>query len=114
MDDIDLNVYKKKLEERKTLTLEEMDKIKQASAPVSPDNSIGRLSRMDAINQKSIFEASMKNYRQRLDLIEKAFLRINSEEYGFCLNCEEFIGEKRLNSVPESPFCIRCMENKEG
>lgn len=114
MDDIDFNFYKNKLNARRLLTLEEMDKIKQASAPVAPDNSIGRLSRMDAINQKSIFEVSMKNYRQRIELIDKALLRINSKEYGFCLNCEEFIGDKRLSSVPESPFCIKCMENKES
>lgn len=110
MEELDIKAI---LTDRKLDTEEELKNIQESAAPVVPDVSIGRLSRMDAINQKSIFDASVANLKRRLEQIDRAFKRLENDEYGYCLMCEEEIGEKRLKAVPESPFCVRCMQSKE-
>ncbi len=51
--------------------------------------------------------------RNRLMLIEEAFTRMNDGSYGTCTNCGTVIGEKRLQAVPWTPFCIDCQELQE-
>lgn len=80
------------------------------SKPVSPDNAIGRLTRMEAINSKSINEASLAKSKQTLKSLEKALDAIESPEFGFCLHCEEPIAHKRLMIMPEASLCVVCAE----
>jgi DnaK suppressor protein len=110
----DLKFYKTLLEKRKLQAIEEIENIRVAAKPVKPDNAIGRLTRMDAITQKSIFDVSLANAKLRLEQIEQAFFRIDADDFGYCLSCEEEIGDKRLASVAESAFCIECMQHKES
>jgi len=51
--------------------------------------------------------------RNLLMQIEEAFVRMRSESYGVCTNCGATIGEKRLQAVPWTPFCIDCQELQE-
>jgi DnaK suppressor protein len=51
--------------------------------------------------------------RNLLMLIEEAFTRMNDGSYGTCTNCSTVIGEKRLQAVPWTPFCIDCQELQE-
>jgi len=51
--------------------------------------------------------------RNLLMQIEEAFVRMNKETYGVCTNCGATIGEKRLQAVPWTPFCIDCQELQE-
>jgi DnaK suppressor protein len=46
-------------------------------------------------------------------LIDEAFNRMNDGAYGVCTNCGTTIGEKRLQAVPWTPFCIDCQELQE-
>ena len=82
--------------------------------PVSLDEPIGRLSRMDAMQQQSMVQANRRTTRTRLTRIEAALRRHTNDEYGPCLECEEDIGYARLNAQPEAPFCIDCQGNKEA
>jgi DnaK suppressor protein len=81
--------------------------------PVSLDEPIGRLSRMDAMQQQSMVQANRRTTQTRLIRIEAALRRHASDEYGFCMGCEEEIGYARLKAQPEAPFCIDCQSNKE-
>jgi len=80
------------------------------SKPVSPDNAIGRLTRMEAINSRSINEASLAKSKQTLLALEKALAAIETEEFGECLHCEEPIPHKRLMIMPEASLCVACAE----
>lgn len=80
------------------------------SKPVSPDNAIGRLTRMEAINSKSINEASLAKSKQTLKSLEKALDSIESPDFGSCLHCEEPIAYKRLIIMPEASLCVVCAE----
>lgn len=42
--------------------------------------------------------------------VRAALQRINQEQFGICLHCEEDISVKRLNAVPWTPYCIECQE----
>ncbi len=86
----------------------EIELLKVSSQPVAPDNSIGRLSRMDAIAQKSVNEAALDHAKKRFVKIISALKRLNSEEYGYCLVCEDEISLQRLTAVPETTTCIDC------
>jgi DnaK suppressor protein len=81
--------------------------------PVSLDEPIGRLSRMDAMQQQSMVQANRRTARTRLTRIEAALRRYDSNEYGLCVDCEEEVGYARLKAQPETPFCIDCQHNRE-
>ncbi|MDG5468861.1 TraR/DksA C4-type zinc finger protein [Deltaproteobacteria bacterium IMCC39524] len=81
--------------------------------PVSLDEPIGRLSRMDAMQQQSMVQANRRTAQTRLTRIETALRRCADDDYGLCASCEEEIGYARLKAQPETPFCIDCQSNKE-
>ena len=76
--------------------------------PVSPDNAIGRLTRMEAINSKSINEAALKKAEQSLLKMERTLALIDAPDFGLCRECEEPIPFARLMVVPESNLCVQC------
>lgn len=84
------------------------------SQPVSLEEPIGRLSRMDAMQQQSMVQANRRTAQSRLVRIEAALRRHADNEYGLCAQCEEAIGHLRLKAQPEAPFCITCQEQREA
>jgi DnaK suppressor protein len=78
--------------------------------PIAPDNAIGRLTRMEAINSKSINEAALNKARQTLFRMERALKMIDDPDFGMCRECEEPIPFERLMIVPESDLCVECAE----
>jgi DnaK suppressor protein len=82
--------------------------------PISLDEPIGRLSRMDAMQQQSMVQANRRTTQNRLTRTEAALRRYASDEYGLCMGCEEEIGYARLKAQPEAPFCIDCQSNREA
>ena len=85
-------------------------KLRESSKPVAPDNAIGRLTRMEAINAKEISEASLTNARDRLGKLRAALSRLDldDEDFGICRGCEEPIPAARIMLLPESIYCVRC------
>lgn len=70
--------------------------------------SVGRLSRMDAMQQQAMAQATERQRTAELVRIEQALKRINEEEYGYCENCGDEIAKKRLAIDPTANLCIRC------
>lgn len=81
--------------------------------PVDLDTPIGRLSRMDAMQQQQMAQASRRIAEQRLLQIDAALQRIATEDYGLCVECDEEIGLARLAARPETPFCVVCQSRRE-
>ncbi len=86
---------------------------KDGTRPVGLDEPIGRLTRMDAIQQQSISAANRRELDLRLRLVEQALGAMRLERYGLCLKCEAPIGYARLEARPESPFCLDCQGDIE-
>ncbi len=93
---------------------EDIESYKMLTRPISPDNAIGRLTRMEAINSKSINEAALNKAKQTLSKIERALPMINNPDFGLCGKCEEPIPFARLMIVPESDLCVQCAETTGG
>ncbi len=110
---MNLDHFEKKVKEAIEATTYEIERLKTASKPISPDNAIGRLTRMEAINAKSVSEANLNSAKLKLKMLHGALKRIADESYGECLSCGEEIAEKRLNAVPESTLCISCAQKRE-
>jgi len=94
----------------------EMDQLKQLSetakdsrAPVTLDQqSVGRLSRMDAMQQQSMELATEKRRQYRLAELDAALRRVKSGDYGYCLKCDDKIAAGRLAVDPAVTLCIDC------
>ena len=70
--------------------------------------SVGRLSRMDAMQQQAMAKATGARRSQQKLGIAAAFARMDEGEYGYCSECGEDIPLKRLELDPTVPTCIRC------
>jgi DnaK suppressor protein len=103
--------FNKRIQEEILKTEFQINNLIETTKPISPDNSIGRLTRMEAIGEKSINEAALRLAKERLSKLNTALIRLKDEEFGLCLACEEEIFIKRLESVPEATLCISCAEN---
>jgi len=108
---------KKELERKIHDKIEEIEKslptLKASAQPVSLDEPIGRLSRMDAIGAQAVNKRVYKANLEKLSQLRRALTEINNEDFGLCAECEEPIHFKRILAVPESPYCINCASKKE-
>lgn len=100
--------FKKLLLTRKEELKETLSSMKESSRPVDLNDPIGRLSRMDAIQQQQMALNAKKQLEVNLQLIDAALERLEKGEYGYCLKCEEEIDQKRLQAKPEAAFCTKC------
>jgi DnaK suppressor protein len=83
----------------------------EATRPVELDQaSVGRLSRMDAMQVQAMAQESARRRQRRLIGIEGALRRIASGDYGFCFVCGEEIDARRLAADPTITRCLACME----
>ena len=81
---------------------------KEGAKPVAPENSIGRISRMDAINNKSITEAALQNAELKLSRLKNMLPRVGTEDFGKCAKCKCEIPIMRILLMPQSRFCVNC------
>jgi DnaK suppressor protein len=99
------------LELRRSL-LEDLAGAEASARPVALDQPIGRLSRMDALQQQSMALAHRDRIRHRLERITSALSRIDQGTYGECLRCEETIDQRRLAISPEAILCSTCQRGQ--
>lgn len=102
-----LHVLQKEIHER-------VKNLAEATKPVDLETPIGRLSRMDAMQEQEMQKATKQKYLLRLQLIEQAIKAADNDVYGYCRKCEEPIGYARLQVRPEAPFCMECQNHSES
>lgn len=90
--------------------LVEEDRLAEADrAPVTLDQeSVGRLSRIDAMQMQAMAVAQLRRRQAQRAAIDAALSRIETGEYGYCLKCGEEIAPARLEHNPAAPSCIHC------
>jgi DnaK suppressor protein len=93
---------------------EQLSVSKDASRPVDLNEPIGRISRVDAMQQQGMVAANRQAAQRRKQLVEAALERFGEDEYGDCLACGEPIGYPRLEAQPEAPLCIDCQSQRES
>jgi len=95
---------------REIITLtKKIDELKDFTRPVEPDCAIGRISRMDAINNKSVYDASLRNSRNRLKQLKDIFPLAKEDSFGICTRCHQSISIERMRIRPEVRLCAACL-----
>ncbi len=87
---------------------EEIKELIELTKPISLDASIGRLSRMDAINNKAINENALREKKSILQKLERAQERYKEGKLGICLKCGNDIPLGRLKIMPYTTRCVQC------
>jgi len=87
---------------------------RQSAEPVTLDQqAVGRVSRMDAIQQQQMAVANREQSTLLRKLVTTALLRVKSGAYGYCLQCGEPIAFARLEAQPHTPNCLDCQSATE-
>jgi DnaK suppressor protein len=117
MDDLtddQLRELKALLEEQKLQHEELLDRTREGARPVALDEPIGRLTRMDAMQQQSMTAANRRAHEERLSMVHRALAAMKKGEYGECHRCEELIAYARLKARPETILCLNCQSSLDG
>ncbi len=112
MDDEGRAELKKQIVEEIEVQKHLVESFIETSKPVSPDNAIGRLTRMEAINSQNISEASLNSAQAKLVKLEKALSKVDLPDFGICVRCESPIPHGRIMLMPENVLCVSCAEKK--
>lgn len=101
------------LEQREELQAREAA-ASEAVRPVKLDQaSVGRLSRMDAMQMQAMAQEEQRRRGVRLQRIEQVLERLDDEDFGLCEDCDEAIAPGRLALDPTTALCIRCASARE-
>jgi DnaK suppressor protein len=83
---------------------------KESTKPISPENAIGRVSRMDAINNKSVVEAALRKAEEKFNKLKLVLDKVNDADFGLCMRCGNPIPIGRILLMPQSRNCVRCAQ----
>ncbi len=86
----------------------ELQKENLDTAPISPDVSIGRLSRLDSMQMQQMALEQERRKKAELNKLNEAMGRLNNGTYGNCMLCRQAIGFPRLEAQPSAILCIQC------
>jgi DnaK suppressor protein len=85
------------------------DGARDSRKPVELDQSkVGRLSRMDAMQDQAMAQESERRRVGDLQRIEAALLRLKGNDFGYFVSCDEAIAPARLELDPAVATCIKC------
>ena len=111
MNSSDIQLFKIKLQQSQTELRGLEQSLKQSAATVVLDqNSVGRLSRMDALQAQQMALEAERRRKISLLQIKAALFRIENDDYGYCEVCDEEIILGRLSIDPTAIRCVGCCE----
>ena len=110
MDQTKLERFQKQLEELEAELRDSVEGKADATAPVQVDSSIGRLSRMDAIQSQQMALGLKARQQQALFRVQNALKAITNGTYGECRRCKGPIAIERLEAQPDAVLCVKCAE----
>ena len=106
--------YKTAIETRLRELQDLAESSQAATATVELDQTRqGRLSRMDALQGQAMAKAAEQRRMVSVQRLQAALRRLETGEFGECLECGEAIAEARLQADPAATLCLDCAENRE-
>lgn len=107
--DLDLGAIREALETERATLMEMSSSAADERRPVELDQqSVGRLSRMDAMQVQAMAQAVEARRQGRLQRIDAALHRLDEGDYGYCVDCGEDVPAKRLAIDPIVERCVDC------
>jgi len=85
-----------------------IEEYKEQTKPIAFDKAVGRLSRMDAINNKSITEAALRQAESKLNNLKHVLTQVDKEGFGLCAKCKNPIPIGRMFLMPQTSHCVNC------
>ena len=110
MDKVQLKEIQQKLLSEIETTQLKINEYTELCEPIAPENAIGRISRMDAINNKSVVEAVLRETQKKMRQLQVMQNKINDADFGTCIKCKQIIPFGRLLVRPHSKFCVQCAQ----
>lgn len=108
MDDTEKKKLKALITQKIARTEKKVEELRELVKPYAPENSIGRVSRMDAMANQSVMKAALRSDEKRLGGLRVALANIDQPDFGLCRDCNATIDPKRLLFMPESKYCVKC------
>ena len=108
MNKEDKQDIKKRILEELKKTEELILDYKESTKPISPENAIGRVSRMDAINNKSVVEAALRKAEEKFNKLKLVLDKVNDADFGLCMRCGNPIPIGRILLMPQGRNCVKC------
>lgn len=81
---------------------------REMTIPEGLDNAVGRVSRMDAINNKSVTQAALRQAEEKLRKLKYIESQIGKPGFGECARCKKTIPAGRILLLPQSIYCVSC------
>ena len=103
-----LQQIKNKIKEDLISMQHEIDDLKEKTKPITPDCSLGRLTRQEMIQEQQVNEHALHEAEIRVNKLNYALQKVTKDNYGICAECEEKIVFERLMLLPESTHCVAC------
>ncbi|HHI82723.1 MAG TPA: TraR/DksA family transcriptional regulator [Rhizobiales bacterium] len=80
----------------------------ERAAVTLDQQSVGRLSRMDAMQRQAMARAQERRRISQLHRIDQALKLLDGGEYGYCQSCGEEIAARRMEIDPVAVYCVKC------
>lgn len=97
-----------RIKEEVSKTTELVNKYRKLTKPISPENAIGRVSRMDAINNKAVNLVALRNAEIKLNNLNIALSKVDDKDFGTCAKCWKPIPLERILLMPQTITCVNC------
>jgi DnaK suppressor protein len=110
MKQLEKEKLKKNIQKEIDLLHEEIRNIEKQLSPIKKDCSLDNIAHASLKQDQNINIQRYEVAKKRLNSLKATLLRIDTKEYGICKECEEEINPARLELLPESQYCVRCME----
>lgn len=82
--------------------------LEELTKPIAPDKGLGRLTRLEAMQDKSVNEAALERLRDEHTRLQNALTNIMRSDFGVCQGCGNAIAFERLEALPGSTLCTNC------
>ena len=109
----EMEKYRRLLVEKKSSLMSELAKTKNAEEETTEESTQDIADKAVSSYTREFLYSLTDGERGTLLHIDDALARIEDGSYGFCLNCNTAMTEKRLNAVPWAPYCLDCQELSE-
>jgi DnaK suppressor protein len=108
------NLLKESIKEEIQKLSSDLEEIK---SKIYPDKEQDRCDKTAHLTQKLDQSVLFKRYEEcvsRLNRLNSAILKVDTKDYGICQECEEPIPIERLKLLPESIYCVNCLQELSG
>jgi DnaK suppressor protein len=110
----DVALLRTRLDAELMKTIKAIQQAGQSAGTVELDqSSVGRVSRIDALQQQALAKGLLERLSVRKRRLEAALARIEAGTYGLCCGCHCDMEPERLNADPTVVFCSSCAEERE-